>query len=260
MKKVLLILLASTALAASVAGLRAQAQLTDFDEKFKAFDQNSDGIISGDEMKGASYLPRLDLNKDGKLTREEALEAVQKMRKLTGNQTAGIGNEPTAALFKRLDKNSDGKLTADELPNPKWFNNLDTDKDGAVTLSEAETVMASLRKRGSTGSSTAGTPVKPAAEDPSFKEAPQWLKGSEHGVGRMVADTALKTLKGDEIKLSNAAGKNGLVVALFSTSCPISGRLAPEMARLEKDMKEQGVGVLLVNAPPGQKAEDVAKF
>lgn len=257
MKKVLFILLGSAALAGSVAGLRAQAQLTEFDEKFKAFDKNSDGIISGDEMNGASYLTRLDLNKDGKLTREEALEAVQRMRKLTGNQPAGVDEEPTEGLFKRLDKNGDGKLSADELPNKKWFNGLDIDKDGSVTLEEAAKVIASLRKR---GSSATESPIKPAAEDPSFKEAPELLKGSEHGVGRMVADLALKSFKGAEIKLSSAAGKNGLVIALYSVSCPISGKLAPEIARLEKELQEQGVAMLLVNAPPGQKAEEVTKF
>jgi Ca2+-binding EF-hand superfamily protein/mono/diheme cytochrome c family protein len=260
MKKVLFILLGSAVLAGSVAGLRAQAQLTEFDEKFKAFDKNSDGIISGDEMSGASYLPRLDLNKDGKLAREEALEAVQKMRKLTGNQPKGVGDEPTEGLFKRLDKNGDGKLSADELPNKKWFGGLDADKDGSVTLEEAVKAIATLRKRGSTGSSAAESPIKPAAEDPSFKEAPQLLKGSEFGVGRMVADIALKSLEGGEIKLSGAAGKNGLAIALFSASCPISGKLAPEIARLEASLKEQGVAMLLLNAPPGQKAEEVTKF
>lgn len=260
MKKVLSILLVSAAVAGSVVGLRAQSQLAEFDEKFKAFDQNSDGLISGEEMNGASYLPRLDLNKDGKLTREEALEAVQKMRKLAGNPSAGVGEEPTPDLFKRMDKNSDGKLTADELPNKKWFNNLDTNKDGGVTLDEAVKALASLRKRGGDSSPTNASPVKPAAEDPSFKEAPQFLKGTEHGVGRMVADISLKTLKGADLKLSSAAGKNGLVIALFSGSCPISGKLAPEIARLEKDLQKQDVALLLVNAPPGQKAEEITKF
>ena len=258
MKKVFFILLGSAALVGSVVALRAQAQISEFDEKFKAFDKNSDGIISGDEMNGARYLPRLDLNKDGKLTREEALQAVQQTRKPASNPIAEIGNEATASIFKRMDKNSDGKLTADELPNKKWFNGLDTDKNGLVTLEEAEKVIASLRKGSS--SATAEIPVKPATEDPSFKEAPQMLKGSEHGVGRMVADVALKTFQGEEVKLSRAAGKNGLVIALFSASCPISGKLAPETVRLEKKLKEQGVGMLLVNAPPGQKAEEVAQF
>ncbi|MDB6004162.1 MAG: Redoxin domain protein [Prosthecobacter sp.] len=260
MKKALFILLGSAALAGSVIGLRAQSQLAEFDEKFKAFDKNSDGLISGEEMNGASYLPQLDLNKDGKLTRDEALEAVQKTRKLEGNPSAGIGNEPTGDLFKRMDKNSDGKVTRDELPNKKWFNGLDTNKDGAVTLDEAAKVIATLRNRGGKGSPATSSPIKPATEDPSFKEAPQFLKGTEHGVGRMVADTALKTLKGDEIKLSSAAGKNGLVIALFSASCPISGKLAPEIARLEKELKEQGLALLLVNAPPGQKAEEITQF
>ncbi|OYW29661.1 MAG: hypothetical protein B7Z47_04520, partial [Chthoniobacter sp. 12-60-6] len=260
MKKALFILLGSAALAGSVVGLRAQSQLAEFDEKFKAFDKNSDGLVSGEEMNGASYLPRLDLNKDGKLTRDEALEAVQKSRKLAGNPSAGIGNEPTGDLFKRMDKNSDGKLTADELPNKKWFNGLDTDKDGAVTLDEAAKVIATLRKRGGADIPTTGSPIQPAAEDPSFKEAPQFLKGTEHGVGRMVQDVELKTLQGAELKLSSAAGRNGLVIALFSASCPISGKLAPEIARLEKDLQKQGVALLLVNAPPGQKAEEITQF
>lgn len=265
MKKVLSILLGGAALAGSVVGLRAQAQQAEFDEKYKAFDTNADGIISGDEMNGARYLPQLDLNKDGKLTREEALEAVQKMRKLSGNPTPALGDEPTSVLFNRLDKNGDGNLTSDELPNKRWFNGLDTDKNGNVTLEEAEKVIATLRKRGSpaTGSSQASSsssPIQPASEDPTFKEAPELLKGAELGVGRMVADTTLKTLAGAELKLSSAAGKNGLVIALFSATCPISGKLAPETARLEKEMKEKGVGMLLVNAPPGQKPEEAAKF
>lgn len=253
MKKIGFLLLGSAALAASVIALRAQSQLSEFDARFKAFDKNADGIISGDEMNSASYLPQLDLNKDGTLTREEALEGVKKVQKLAAGGDTGI-------LFKRMDKNADGKLTEDEMPNKRWFNGLDTDKDGSVTLAEATQALASLRKRGSGGSTASAVPIQPATEDPSFKEAPQLLKGSEHGVGRMVEDLALKTPQGTEVRLSAATGKKGLVVALFSTSCPISGKLAPEMARLEKSLKEQEVTMLLVNAPPGQKNEEIAKF
>ncbi len=256
MKKALFILLGSAALAGSVIGLRAQAQLTELDEKFKAFDKNSDGVINGDEIGGAAYLAQLDLNKDGSVTREEAIEGVEKMRKLA---TAGEG-VVTAGLFKRLDKNADGKLTADEMPQKRWFTGLDTNKDGSVTLDEAVQALGSLRKRGAGGSSMPESPIKPATEDPTLKEAPQMLKGSDHGVGRMVEDRMLKTLEGKDISLSAAAGKKGLVIALFSSSCPISGKLAPETLRLEKDLQAQEVNLLLVNAPPGQKNDEIAKF
>ena len=254
MKKLGFILLGGIILAVSAIGLRAQSQLAEFNSRFKAFDKNNDGVISGDEMNSAEYLKMLDTDKNGTLTREEALQSVRKTQKLVGE------GSDTSSLFKRLDKNADGKLTAEELPNKRWFTGLDADQDGSVTLDEAVKTLASLRKRGAADSPTTSSPIKPASEDPSFKEAPQMLKGSEHGVGRMVDDLALKTLDGKEIKLSAAAGQNGLVIALFSASCPISGKLAPETVRLEKELEAQNVKLLLVNAPPGQKSDEITKF
>jgi mono/diheme cytochrome c family protein len=254
MKKLGFIILGGIILAVSAIGLRAQSQLAEFDARFKAFDKNSDGVISGDELNSAEYLKMLDADKDGSLTRDEALQSVRKTQNLVG------GGSDAGGLFKRLDKNADGKLTEDELPNKRWFNGLDTDKDGSVTLDEAVKTLASLRKRGAAESTSTSSPIKPASEDPSFKEAPQILKGSEHGVGRMVEDIALKAQDGKDLKLSAAAGKNGLVIALFSASCPISGKLAPETVRLEKDLAAQEVKLLLVNAPPGQKGDEITKF
>lgn len=254
MKKLGFILLGGAVLAVSVIGLRAQSQLAEFDAKFKAFDKNSDGVISGDEMNSAEYLKMLDADKNGTLTRDEALQGVRKAQNLAG------GIPESGALFKRMDKNSDGRLTEDELPSKRWFNGLDLDKDGSVTQEEATKALANLRKRGGGGDVTPSGPIKPASEDPSFKEAPQFLKGTDHGVGRRVEDLALKTLDGKDIKLSAVAGKNGLVIALFSASCPISRKLAPEMVRLEQDLKDLGVAMLLVNAPPGQKNDEITKF
>ena len=254
MKKLGFILLGGIILAVSAIGLRAQSQLAEFNSRFKAFDKNNDGVISGDEMNSAEYLKMLDTDKNGTLTREEALQSVRKTQKLVGE------GSDTSSLFKRLDKNADGKLTADELPNKRWFSGLDADKDGSVTLNEAVKTLASLRKRGAADSPTTSSPIKPASEDPSFKEAPQMLKGSEQGVGRMVDDLVLKMLDGKELKLSAAAGKKGLVIALFSSSCPISGKLAPETLRLEKELEAQNVKLLLVNAPPGQKNDEITKF
>jgi hypothetical protein len=88
--------------------------------------------------------------------------------------------------------------------NKRWFTGLDADKDGSVTLDEA---VKGARQPAQTWSAaatgpTTSSPIQPANEDPSFKEAPQILKGSEHGVGRMVDDIVLKTLDGKDIKLS----------------------------------------------------------
>jgi len=255
MKKIAFVLLGVTALAVSAVRLRAQAQVGEIDARFKAFDKNGDGVISGDEMHSASYLTLLDANKDGILTREEAIQGVRKTQSLIG------GLPESAALFKRLDKNGDGRLTEDELPNKRWFHGLDLDKDGSVTADEAGRALASLRKRAPAGKMpSSGSPTQPASEDPSFKEAPALLKGSEQGVGRMVENFALTMLEGKETNLSAAAGKNGLVVAFFSVGCPISKKLAPETVRLEKDLEEKGVGLLLVNAPPGQKKDEITKF
>ena len=47
---------------------------------------------------------------------------------------------PAAEFFKKLDRNNDGKLIADELPEGQRENlmRLDTNKDGAITLEEAQ--------------------------------------------------------------------------------------------------------------------------
>ncbi|MEZ5386172.1 MAG: redoxin domain-containing protein [Prosthecobacter sp.] len=255
MKKLGYILLGGALLTVSVIGLRAQSQLAEFDSRFKAFDKNNDGVISGDEMNSAEYLKLLDADKDGILTRVEALQSVRK----AGNIVSG--GSGTDVLFKRFDKNGDGKLTRDELPNQRWFNGLDADKDGSVTLDEAVKTLASLREKVAPGGGAPQTgPIRPASEDPSFKEAPSLLKAADHGVGRMVEDFDLMTLGGAPMRLSSAAGENGLVIAFFSSTCPISGKLAPETVRLENDLKNQGLNVLLVNAPPGEKKGEIEKF
>lgn len=237
-------------LIASVIGLRAQSQLAEFDAKFKAFDTNSDGVISGSEMDGATYLRALDADKNGTLTRNEALQSVRRAQSMVGT-----ASDPST-LFKRLDKNSDGRLTTDELPGKKWLSKLDADQDGSVTLREATEALASLHQHASPVSPSPA----PTDESPSLKEAPEILKASDYGVGRMVADMPLKAMDGKASSIHDATGKNGLVIAFFSATCPISRKLGPELTRMEKDLRTQGVGMLLVNAPPGQKADEIGKF
>ncbi|MEN3941453.1 redoxin domain-containing protein [Prosthecobacter sp. SYSU 5D2] len=163
------------------------------------------------------------------------------------------------AAFDNLDKNEDGLLTADEVTNPRWMRFLDQDGNGSVTLAEATEAMLKLRKKGEPVPDT--TPVKPASEDPALTEAPVILKGSEHGVGHLVPDLTLKDSSGKEQPFSqHLAEGQGIILAFFGATCPISGKLGPELARLEKDAAAKKIRMLLVCPVATETIEDIQKF
>jgi peroxiredoxin len=225
------------------------------EERFNAFDKNKDGVISGDELKAAEYLPNLDLNRDGSLTLEEARKAIQLSQKVQQPKPGKTG----IAEFDNLDKNGDGLITADELPQKRWMKFLDLDNNGSVTLAEAAEAMAKLK--GKKSNEPALEPAKPAHEDPALTEAPEILKGAEHGISHLVPDLSVKSLQGKKQKLSELMADNhGLVIAYFGATCPISGKLGPELARLEKDLTAQKVRMILVCPVAVESSEDIQKF
>lgn len=77
------------------------------------------------------------------------------------------------------------------------------------------------------------------------------------GVGRLIADRTCVDLTGASRRLSTLAGKQGLVIALSSATCPISKRYAPSLVALEKDLAAQGLTLLVVNAMAGEKPEEI---
>lgn len=103
---------------------------------FERMDENKDGQVTRQEAQGAAkrLFERLDGNKDGELTRAESEAGAKAMREQELN-----------ARFKQLDANGDGQLTAAEaqLPQPV-FERLDGNKDKALTLAEMQ---AGLDKR-----------------------------------------------------------------------------------------------------------------
>ncbi len=221
-------------------------------ERFRQLDKNGDGKLTPDELP-AEWMQRLDLNHDGVVLLDEAREAFEKTPALV--LTAGGKIE---ALFKLLDKDGDGFLTRAETKNAAWFDRVDENKDGKVTLEEANRTLGALFSGRGTSSNTPETPEpKP---DESLKEQPQILKASEHGVGRMVPDVALKDLAGRDVKLSAFKGSKALVIASFGASCPISNKLGSELSRLEKEYSTPKVSFLFVNPIAGEAAEDLRKF
>jgi hypothetical protein len=94
-----------------------------------------------------------------------------------------------------------------------------------------------------------------SAETP--REAPRLLRPAEHGVGTRVPDVAATDLAGKTWRLADLSKHKALVVALTSTSCPLSKKYAPALARLEQTYRDRGVAFLFVNPIATDTAADI---
>jgi len=157
--------------------------------------------------------------------------------------------------FKKYDKNGDGKLSADEVKDAPpllqaFLQGADTDGDGLISLAE---VQAHIFK------TLAGKvdPKADAAKEP-VRQAPRALPPAHHGVGRQAPDVAFTDVTGKSGKLSDFKDQKAVVVAFTSTSCPLSKKYAPSLARLEKAYRDRGVTFVFVNPIETDSAEDIA--
>lgn len=175
--------------------------------------------------------------------------------KVRAAETADAPLKKLERLFHRLDRNADGKLSATELPNDGWMERLDENQDGFVTLEESARKVALIFQ-----SKSVPTNLPPATLDKSITEGPVALKASDHGVGHLVADVSLVDLEGREFKLSSFKQNKALVLAYFSATCPISGKLGPELERLEKELTAKNIALLLVDPIPLESPEEMKAF
>jgi Ca2+-binding EF-hand superfamily protein len=97
--------------------------------------------------RGAQRFEKLDINKDGRVSRDELLgKATARFDSADANKDGTLTPDEHAAAHKRkaqehftkADKNADGALTADELPRhfAGMLSKLDTNKDGKLTQPE----------------------------------------------------------------------------------------------------------------------------
>jgi Ca2+-binding EF-hand superfamily protein len=119
------------------------------DNMLERMDTNKDGKISREEAKGrplANNFDRLDTNKDGYLDRAELrrvaerLLAAQENNKEKGGADASPAGKPQPD-FDALDSDADGRLTREELqgtPFADQFDQIDTNKDGKIDRKEFE--------------------------------------------------------------------------------------------------------------------------
>lgn len=115
------------------------------EERFKEQDKNNNGKIERSESKLPGHLfQRIDLNGDGAITVQEALDAHKARQespeehdnKKAGKNRGRNGHSP----FDRIDANGDGKITQTEAKKAAdgFFSRLDANKDNVVTQDEAK--------------------------------------------------------------------------------------------------------------------------
>ena len=103
-----------------------------FLDRVKTMDKDGDGKVSKAEFTGQPQMfERLDTNKDGFLTKEEAA-------KFPGGPPGGAPGGAMVERIMAMDKNGDSKVSKDEFTGPEgMFERLDANKDGFVTKDEA---------------------------------------------------------------------------------------------------------------------------
>ncbi len=159
--------------------------------------------------------------------------------------------------FEQLDKDRDGLITTDELPQSPFFKQRDKNGDGAITLAEAMDFLASDDEQ-----EPSRTPVragKTSRHNPtaSLRQGPQPLRPGDRGVGRRIADAAFTDLAGNAHSLREFSKQRATVVAMTSTSCPLSQKYLPTVAKLAESYSKHGITWVLVNPRPTDKIEEM---
>jgi hypothetical protein len=129
------------------------------------------------------------------------------------------------------------------------FRALNLNQDGRVTLPEVLAAPKELRP--SRPSQDPAPPAPPAPPVPAPTLA---------GLGRRIPLPARFTdVNGTLHSLSAFSGPRGLVIAMTSSTCPLSRRFLPSLSKLEKELSVQGIGLLLVNPFSSEPGESVTE-
>jgi Ca2+-binding EF-hand superfamily protein len=129
------------------------------DEIFNRLDTNKDGKISREEAKGPleKNFDVIDRNKDGFLDKMEVSQVMERLNQRRLDAAKPGSNNVTAPVrrladFDALDLDADGRLSKDEVaksPFAKQFDEMDANKDGKIDRKEFE---AFLKKQANTAS------------------------------------------------------------------------------------------------------------
>lgn len=156
------------------------------------------------------------------------------------------------ATIAARDQDGDQLLDKAELGDQAWMLVfLDKDRDGRLTEAELRRGVGRLSRN--LFPSRAHEPSKELAPPlelaPASQRGPRVVRGVDYRIGRLIPDAELTTLDGQSQRLSAVAGEKGTMIAVLSTSCPVSQKYLPELARLERASAAQGVKLVALVAP-----------
>jgi Ca2+-binding EF-hand superfamily protein/mono/diheme cytochrome c family protein len=243
--------------------LAVQAQ--EPDAIFARYDRDKDGKVTAAELPNKPAFARYDLDKDGAITVAEYAKGSSSAATPSPSSAQPAEAKPSGAsamadlIIKAADKDGDGRITKAEAGDGAWFARVDQDKDGVIGPEELALVRRLLADRAGAGGKR--LPESEAAITPEdvkkVTSGPEILKPGDVGIGRMVYDVKFRTLDDKELSLGSFKDRKGLVIVMTSATCPVSKRYLPSVARLASELKEQGLGLLLVNALGSEKPEDI---
>lgn len=90
-----------------------------------------------------------------------------------------------------------------------------------------------------------------------IRQGPETLDPVQAGIGRIVRDVAFSDVRGTAHKLGDFRSQNVTVVAMTSTTCPLSRKYLPELARLGSYCKDVGATLILVNPMASEEQSDI---
>ncbi|MFT5131445.1 MAG: peroxiredoxin [Rhodothermales bacterium] len=176
-------------------------------------------------------------------------------------------NDEVSRKFHQLDRDGDNFLTEKELPGPILFRQMDSDRSGKVTLSEARSFFSRPAGKRLWQAAEAHHRKKfapkcaapSAEEEASLREGPRPLKASAHRIGRLMPDFAFTDISGKAHRLSDYADKKACVFVLTTTGCPLAKKMMPSVIRSAAEFAKRDVAFFLVNVGEADRMETMMK-
>jgi len=150
-------------------------------ERLMALDKDGDGKVTKEELPEPMQrvLQRGDANGDGAIDREEAEKLVGQLRRDRPQGGAGgpggPGGEGFVERVMSLDRDGDGKVTKDEMPEwmrERILERADANGDGAIDKEEAEKMAEQFPRRGDGPPPSAGRGERPRGDRPERPRRP----------------------------------------------------------------------------------------